>query len=496
MKLKLITILIIACTLFSICTSANKSIDINLKSNNEITITSYESWNQINEDGFGDPSNVAPRGVEIFNNTLISGTANYKINEGSLFFEKPLRLSKFLFDVYSGNKYNYENMESNGCEIWSYNGSSMNQLIGKNGILPSGFGNVNNLEVGVLIEFKGYLYAGIRNTKEGCQVWRTKDINKTWEQVASNGFGNDNNIWCMEAEKFDEYLYMGTMNWDGFELFRTTDGVTWEAVIGGTSNTKAGFGTTDVYVWSMEVYDNTLYLGSHRGQIWRSKDGVSWEPLLAYDNILQARLNGAHYPAAFKRIFYRAGGIRNMLAYNNELYIFTAGGFSIDFKIPCLGLLFRYSTDSIISRLLYRTAFLGAEIWKYNSSSDKWTRLIGKKGTETTNRGFGDSKNIYFWSVEIHDNSLYLGTGHIEPISLVMSREGLFHWTVTLKTAKGHGELWKYDGDVWEKIVGQDANFGFNDEYNFGIRELKSFKNNLYLHTFNLKTGCEVWELN
>jgi len=485
MKLK---ILIIAIIIIG-CNSATMASDNQINEKNDFSI-----WQQINQDGFGSKLNVGPRGVEIFNNSLISGTANYKISEWGMSFDDPLRFRDFINILYKGNDDSYKDMTSNGLEIFAYNNTSVNQLIGENGILPSGFGDPNNSEVGVIIEFKGYLYAGIRNSKEGCQVWRTKNIDETWEQVVTNGFGNKDNTWAMEAEIFNDYLYMGTMNWNGCELFRTQDGITWESVIGGESNTKAGFGQTDIYVWSMEVYNNHLYLGTQYGTIWRSADGIIWEPVVAYNNRLASKLKGAYYPEGFKKIFYRTGGIRNMLVYNDELYIFTAGGYAVDFKLSNFGKIFSYRTDSLWSRLLFRSAIQGAEIWKFNSTMDKWMRVIGKKGTDISNRGFGDSENTYFWCVEIYNNSLYVGTMHVNPFSLTIGREGILHWDITFDCPKGHGELWKFNGDVWEKIVGEESSCEFNDGYNFGIREIKSYKNSLYLYTFNVKTGCELWE--
>ena len=88
------------------------------------------------------------------------------------------------------------------------------------------------MDCSVLKAFKGYLYAGVWNHKNGCQIWRTDNISH-WGYVVANGFGNKNNTAVWVAEIFNDYLYVGTMNFkNGCEVYRTYDGIVWEKVVG------------------------------------------------------------------------------------------------------------------------------------------------------------------------------------------------------------------------------------------------------------------------
>ena len=56
----------------------------------------------------------------------------------------------------------------NGCQVWSYNGSSWTK---EN---ENGFGDTNNTQVTAMVVFSNRLYVGTKNFN-GAQVWRTTD---------------------------------------------------------------------------------------------------------------------------------------------------------------------------------------------------------------------------------------------------------------------------------------------------------------------------------
>jgi len=459
--------------------------------------SSTDDWHQINEDGFGSIFNIGPRGIETFNDSLIVGTANYN-DKSTFMMGKEYPLQSFFSAIKDGS--NYDTFCSNGCEIWAYNGSEWKVLVGnsKDAIMQGGFGNKNNIEVGFIKVFDGYLYAGLRNEIEGGQIWRTKSINEEWEQVVTDGFEDENNVWCMSAEVFKNYLYAGTYNRNGCEIFRTNDGINWDAVVGDDSNTKAGFESrgigakTNFYTWSMCVYRDELYVGtpSCGGELWKTEDGLKWTPVIAYATKLQAKLNGAYYSRGFGSS--SMGGIRRLIVYNDELYLFSAVQHDFNFFIiKGLGNFIEKLTRKInLPSFPLRYHYSGTQIWKFNADKEEWTRVIGGFGKENTCAGFGDSNNKYLWSVEVHDGYLYVGTGHPNAMNIVFSRKSFFNWSACLEIPKGKGELWRYDGENWEQF-NED---GFGDEYNLGIRVLKEFNNNLFAGTMNIKTGLEVWK--
>jgi hypothetical protein len=471
---------------------------INIEEDEQRIIT-YPLWQQINEDGFGNSDNRGPRGMEIFNNSLIIGVANFN-NNSAFVLGKSYQIHQVLYEILKYVFFCRNHLKSDGCEIWCYNDESgWKQLVGNKheAIMKAGFGNKNNSEVGMLIGYNGYLYAGLRNRMNGCQIWRTKSISEEWEMVAENGLGNKNNIWCMEACIFDGGLYVGTYNEkNGCEIFRTYDGKTWNCVVGEDSIIKSGFGTKDnFYAWSMCVYDSCLYVGTdnRRGcELWKTSDGITWKPVVAYEGPLNAKLHGAAFPRGFGKRFL-LGGIRRMIVYNNELYLCMIGGviyanfFGPNFR--------KFLTISTPSNPFIKLAQInrGASVWKYNSSNDKWMEVVGGKvwrNRKIPTSGFGDPKNLYFWSIEIYNNHLYIGTGHLEPIDIVLNRTKFLKWNLCAKLPKGQGEIWRYDGENWEQInIG-----GFGDEYNVGIREMKVYNNILIAATMNVNTGCEVWK--
>jgi len=468
------------------------------------------SWSQINSDGFGSVENVGPRGIEIFNGSLVIATANYN-NDSVIAFGKKYEYNEF-WDIYHSLGGFEKGLFSNGCEIWAYNCSSWKPLVANNesSIMPEGFGNTNNSEIGFLKVFKGQLYAGVRNRFEGCQVWRTKSINSTWEKVADSGFETTNNTGAWTAEEFNGYLYVGTINWDwdgvngGCEMYRSQDGENWEAVVGGSSSIPSGFMMPEgygmnFYLWSMANYSGYLYAGtSFPGDIWRTSDGVNWEPVVAYDTFLDARLNGAKYPRHFGKFY--VGGIRRMQVYKDELYIFSAQNYGkIRILIEGCGNLIS-KVSSMIH--LIRTRFdslkyylAGTQIWKYNSTTDRWIRVVGGFGRQSNDAGFGDLQNIYLWSVTSNEDYLYVGTSHPDSVDITIARNSFKNWSVCMEKTRGHGQIWRYDSKNWECLVGEGKGLEFEDEYNAGFRELILYNNNLIGSTMNVNTGCEVWEI-
>ena len=367
--------------------------------------------------------------------------------------------------------------------------------------MESGFGNSNNLEIGELIEYKGYLYAGVRNHIDGCQIWRSKSIDEAWEMVFEDGGGNINNVWCMEFKIFNDELFVGTFNHiDGCEIFKTSKGGKgdWECIVGSDSITKSGFGNRhNIYTWSMDVYDSFLYVGTQGGvfggELWKSKDGINWEPVIAFNNIIGAKLNGAYFPSGFG--MFSVGGFRDMAVFNDELYVCTAGGFYLDIILSDVGKILTISGRIFHPRIISKFLSLGSQIWKYNSSRDMWLRVVGGEGNEADKSGFGDPRNVYFWCMEIYNNHLYVGTLHQDKTDCFIKKSKPLKWTVEIEIPKGHGELWRYDGNNWEQLVGKECLYEFDDGFNIGIREIKIYNNTLVLGTMNLNSGCEMWEI-
>ena len=448
-------------------------------------------WRKINTDGFGDSSNVSTRGMVTFGDYLYVGVLNLKplgkIAEtfaSSEFIHRDRKvLSRKEWD-----KILQKDVLSKGCEIWRWNGEEWECVVGDKGLLKRGFGNSHNWEASILIPFKNRLYAGTLNMQQGCEIWRTED-GMEWEQVMgksaeiSNGFGDPTNRAAWSAEIFrignKEYLYIGTVNWwKGCEVWRTEDGEHWEAVAGNVSKTPNGFkrfsGKNNVFAWSMVEFNRWLYVGtaglkwhvfprfalkmifrylpiSKGCQVWRTFDGITWEPVVAGFGIRTEMPNGFGDKDNW--------GVRRMKVFKEKLFVGTATNVFECYK--------------------------ACEIWCYDGY--KWEKLVGGGGKSGYDDGFNDPYNKYAWGMEIYKEKrkekLYVAVSNPE----APSRKGSEIWV------SENGTTWKQEvGDeAYENGIGPPD--GFGDRSN-RVRSMGVFNGKLYAGTYNLRTGCQVWE--
>jgi len=447
------------------------------------------SWEKISDNGFDEKYNIAPRGIEIFQDHLVIGTANWKINNMSDLFN----IDSLFRYIFSHNILNF-NWISKGCEIWAFKNGEWYEIVGENGFIDGGFGNNNTTQIGFLIKYKDYLYAGVYNSIAGCQIWRTNDL-YNWNKVVSNGFGNKNNIWAMSAAIFNKELYVGTYNFkDGCELYKTSNGEKWIPVVGGNSSTKSGFHTNkNFYAWSICEYNGNLYVGTNSFygcELWKTKDGKNWNPIIAYNGFINANLKGAKYPCGLGK---KIGSIRNMFVYNNELYMCMIGGnvyANLTFNDSNLAIHTPLQPNLFLRKIQNDRA---ASIFKYNSSTEQVIGVIDNPITNKNNAeqfGFGNPQNIYFWSTELFNEDIYIGTLNLDTIEFIINTKDS-KIEMVAHTPTGGAEIWHSDnGRHYQKISWN----GFQNDYNIGIRALKIYNGELYAVTCNLKSGCEVWK--
>ena len=101
-----------------------------IKSTSNSNFLSLEyTFNQINQDGFGSIENVGTRGIEIFNGSLITATANYN-NDSKITLGGTYEFNEFM-DTYSSLGRFEDGLYSNGLEVLSYNGSEWRFFISK-----------------------------------------------------------------------------------------------------------------------------------------------------------------------------------------------------------------------------------------------------------------------------------------------------------------------------------------------------------------------------
>lgn len=501
----------------------------NLDLENKQQINNESEWKQITDNGFGKDTNLATRGMAVYNGELYIGTQNVKLPKlfedrfpelfedlsqllpnklpkflsRSLFLKTIYRLKNLLRDNFFRKFLHLLVRRSEGCEIWKYNFTtdSLTQIVGDNSItgMKAGFNYKFNCLATVIIEFKGKLYVGTWNTpigslkdpfRKGAEIWRYDG--KQWEPVVGDdapfvkgGFGNFNNAGIASMEVFNGYLYAGTMNWGysffgGCEIWRTQDGLQWERVVahGFKQNMSISDllkGVSNTYIWNMEVFQNQLYVGTFNScyKFFSNKGmGCQLWRTSSGENWTKVDL-----PSGFEGV-YQDGfgdpenyGIRTMAVYNDELYVGTAANLVLD---------------------------NGFEIWKYNGIN--WTPVISAKAPgarpgDKTYSGFGNPLNKYAWSMAVtSDNKLYVGTAN-----------GKF---VNLMEPQTDGcEIWCYNGTDWTPIVkdgiGEESN-GFGNIKNEGARSIIEYPQgtgNIVVGTFKLvstrpllpQEGCSLW---
>jgi len=506
------------------------NIKLNTSLDSESKSIYKNGWVQLIDNGFGKESNLATRGIAIYKNELYIGTQNVKLHKlfnnvnpdvlmkiahslpdivpkilhRTHLFKIIFKFVHYLRSITIRRILHIPVRASNGCEIWKYNYTTnlFQQIVGDNpdAEMKSGFNYSFNCIASVIKEFKGKLYVGTWSTpigslkeprRKGGEIWRYDG--STWEQVVGHnaplikgGFGNFNNVAIWTMEEFNGQLYAGTMNWDfsqngGCEIWRTEDGIHWENVVlkGFKPNMTAldrFIGVTNTYAWSMEVFQNQLYVGTFNGmyrlftdvgmgcQLWRTSDGKNWSKVSLANDLTGGSKDGFGEPENY--------GIRKMVVYNNELYVGTAANIVLN---------------------------KGCEIWKYDGVD--WTPIIsadvpGIEKTDIEYSGFGNPLNKYVWSMIVSsDNKLWVGTANGKFINLLEPRtEGC--------------EIWYYDGNGWMPAVkdGYDhiPSNGFGNIKNEGARSMIEYPHgsgNIVVGTFKLvstrllipQEGCEIW---
>jgi hypothetical protein len=376
---------------------------------------------------------------------------------------------------------------SEGCDIWKYNftNDKWTEVIGPNTIPSSGFNDTNNAG-GDIAVFNNFLYFAAGNYN-GVEIWRYNG--STWEQVVGpiaperdSGFDDPENEIVLAMKVFTNetnvtHLYAGTVNFNwsdtGFcQIWRTTNGVNWEKVVdkGFRDNVTipGGFyGVKNAYCWNMEIFQDKLYAGTFNipvgynnmgCQLWRSASGNNgdWEKVNLPDGN-----NTGQYMDGFGEPNPNYG-IRRLVNWSNNLYVGIATSF---LKLPDFGGK-KYS----------------CELWKYNGGSDwsDWECIVGDDSTNSGNEwkdGFGDYFNKYLWSLTECNNSLWAGTISVQLLDSIELplRIGLERWEIIDFLFDTTGcKVWRYNGTDLTPIVndieGSEIGSGFGDPNTFIAR--------------------------
>ena len=91
----------------------------------------------------------------------------------------------------------------------------------------------------------------------------------------------------------------------------------------------------------------------------------------------------------------------------------------------------------LLLRPLERYMTWGIEIYKYNSTQDKWSRVVGGRGNGNSDGSLGNPKNEYSWSMTVDNGYFYVGTANISSVDFTFERRCLLGWNMTFGAIKG-----------------------------------------------------------
>jgi hypothetical protein len=378
---------------------------------------------------------------------------------------KPISFSIRCQAVFGGKLY-AGTFNWNGCEVWRYDGTSWEQVVGQSpagtvGTGP-GFGKAGNNHAYSMAVYNNKLYVGASNTG-GCEVWRTSD-GTTWKRVDGGSLGATNTE-ASSMAAFGGDLYVGTYNGGGCEVYRY-NGTAWTRVVGPGAVIGAGFGNANNrYASSMAVYNNQLYAGTvntaNGCQVWRTANGSNW--LIS---------SGAGF-GALANI-----GVMSMQAYGGSLWAGTRNGGGCEIWsyngttwVPWAATGITNSANTAAASM----AVYGGNLHVGTENNSNGCQVFSTPGGGVWNRVDGGALGAYNASVSslaAYGGKLYAATDNLRP--------GAEVWA-----SAGAGGIPYTD---WAKVNVS----GFTPNRNYGAYSMASFNGNLYVGT-GAPNGCEIW---
>ncbi len=298
-----------------------------------------------------------------------------------------------------------------------------------------------------------------------------------WSQQNINGFGNRFNQGVSSLEPFGGQLYAGTYNWtNGAELWRSSDGLAWSPVMAG------GFGNSLNRAFdNLFVFGSNLYAGmwtcadaacnaSTGGQIWRSGDGSTWDPIVS-DGFGDA-VNGEVYAfGEFAGDLYAATWSYDTSAHGTEIWRSDSGDAGTWGIVASDG--FNGDSDNIaVLSFAALGGYLYAGTYNTNTGGEIWRTDNGTSWSQVNSNGFGDAGTIGVTSLTDFGGYLYASTRHVPG-------EGIEVWRCQV-----------CDGSDWGKVVDN----GFGDptlRLESGLQVLGGM---LYVASYSLDWGAEIWQ--
>ena len=293
------------------------------------------------------------------------------------------------------------------------------------------------------------------------RVWgdhRITQLSFGWKQLGEDGFGKHSNYATRGMEIFNGELFIGTQNnlmINSMGLEKQPYGMTAASIV---PDVYSVFGDLSRYPVRMVLHLMTVF--SQGCEVWRFNHSANtMEKIIGEDSL-------SGIDAGFGSHFNAAASV--MKEYNGYLYVGT-------WNTPVGGVI--------------QSERKGCEIWR-TADGVNWEQVVGHQALYMDG-GFGNPDNTGAWSIQVFNDSLYVGT---------------MNWDFS---DTGGCEVWRTnDGLVWEQVV--DHGFRpFMDEYdskkeaiNTYAWVMQEYRGELYMGTFNARlwlwnergTGCQLWK--
>ena len=273
------------------------------------------TWTAVTQPGFGDSHDIAAPAIldfTIFKGYLYAGTGRgnasqiWRTSNGTIWapmdvtgFSDPENVDVTVLVEYGGKLYAGVTNQASGAQIWSSFSGDNNSWTQ---VGPEAPGPAASRITG-MTEFDGALYAAVESDAPA-QIWRS--YGGPWSTVVSNGFGDPDTLLTGGMAVFGTQLYAGTGNTvSGAQIWRTSDGTTWNQV------NNPGFGDpNNTQIEMVYVFQNQIYAGVQNAvtglEVWRSSNGLSWEQINpdGFGNIHNTTSNGRNATASFLNQLY------------------------------------------------------------------------------------------------------------------------------------------------------------------------------------------------
>ena len=327
-------------------------------------------------------------------------------------------------------------------------------------VVEGGFGDRYNICAWSMVKFKGYLYVGTMNVKNGCQIYRSKTGNKyMWEKVSVDGFEQYNkSIGVRNMIVYNNLLWVVTYSGiNGTQVWLTDGKNTRNGILKWKKANIDGFkeGAKIPGSRAMVIYKNKLYVGT------QCKKGLPriyrYDGSTEFDNIQPEKwtwINKEWKDDIRSRTdFSLIGTMKNFETSGGKEFIYA--GFYSEMAALAAQLKNKFSFATLIKLIKFFT-FVRCKIFRYDGTN--WEQI--------SKTGFGKPNIMAMCSAVLND-SIYFGTSNIFG-----------------------AEIWKTkDGINWTRV----AKKGFNYFFNIVMWSFYTFENKLIIGIQNLLTGGQIW---